>query len=102
MNRVKYLIPVLLVAVLATIQPGAVRSVSAESTDPAPLVVVVADIQAVHQTVDAADVAGSFIGLLSSLQGDQRFVFVGGEDSSRTVGPFSASDPDYDQADHGG
>jgi len=96
MNRAKYVIPLLFVAVsMATIQPGAVRSVSAEST---PLVVVVADAQALHQTEDAVDVAASFIGLLSTLQGAQRFVFVGGEDPSRQVGPFSASDPDYDES----
>jgi hypothetical protein len=96
MNRAKYLIPLLFVAVaMATIQPGAVRSVSAES---APLVVVVADVQAVHQTEDAVEVAASFIGLLSTLQETQRFVFVGGEDPSRQVGPFSASDPDYNES----
>ena len=95
MNRATYLIPLVLVAVaLATIQPGAVRPVSAES---APLVVVVADANAVHQTEEAAGVAASFIGLLSTLQEEQRFVFVGGEDPSQTVGPFSASDADYDE-----
>ena len=96
MNRAKYLIPLLFVAVaMATVQPGAVRSVSAES---APLVGVVADAQALHQTEDAVEVAATFIGLLSTLQGAQRFVFVGGDDPSRQVGPFSASDPDYDKS----
>lgn len=95
MNRATYLIPLVLVAVaLATIQPGAVRPVSAES---APLVVVLADAQAVHATEDAVGVSVSFIGLLSTLQVGQRFVFVGGEDPSQTVGPFSASDADYDE-----
>ena len=41
--------------------------------------------------------AATFIGLLSTLQEGQRFVFVSGEDPSRTVGPFSASDADYDE-----
>jgi len=96
MNRAKYFTPLLFVAVvMATVQPGAVRSVSAES---APLVVVVADAQALHQTEDAVEVAATFIGLLSTLQGAQRFVFVGGDDPSRQVGPFSASDPDYDES----
>ena len=98
MNKAKYLISLIfMVVAIATIHPGGVRPVLAESAEATPLVVFVADTQAVYQTADSVDVAASFIGLLSTLQEGQRFVFAGGGDPSQTVGPFKASDPNFDE-----
>ena len=70
----------------------------ADSKYSRPISMIVIDGASARSSGTTADLASSFIGLLSTLQSDDLFMLMNTDTSDQIVGPFKPSDPEFNQS----
>ena len=103
--RLGYLFPstlsgIALATLLLLLSAGAAVSAAspvaaADSARLSPVLVVVADSDAVRESVSGVGLIESFIGLLATLKEGQPVTFIAADGSPRVIGPFDGTDPEF-------
>jgi hypothetical protein len=84
----------LLIAIIALVAVGSQQKVAAEPGE-VPLVVILADRDAVVESDGGFDLIDSFVGLVSTLREGQQFVFVSADRPGEVLGPVVAGTPEF-------
>ena len=84
----------LLIVIITLVAVGSQHALAAEP-GAAPLVVILADRDAVAESDGGIDLIDSFVGLVSTLREGQQFAFVGADQPAEVLGPVVAGKSEF-------